>query len=160
VRSIQVAGEGNLSMAFQLMKEKLEKEGLFDPAHKRPIPAFPHKIGILTSSTGAAVKDIVKIIRSKNELVDILIFPVQVQGEGAAQNIAETLKLASLETDSSSVIDLNGKTLTVKSARVNGVKLSPGTYAADNAAVSGFVVDPATGGSLVVTGGGFQLVVR
>ena len=92
VRSIQVAGEGNLSMAFQLMKEKLEKEGLFDPAHKRPIPAFPHKIGILTSSTGAAVKDIVKIIRSKNELVDILIFPVQVQGEGAAQNIAETLK--------------------------------------------------------------------
>ena len=92
VRSIQVAGEGNLSMAFQLMKEKLEKEGLFDPAHKRPIPAFPHKIGILTSSTGAAVKDIIKIIRSKNELVDILIFPVQVQGEGAAQNIAETLK--------------------------------------------------------------------
>ena len=92
VRSIQVAGEGNLSMAFQLMKEKLEKEGLFDPAHKRPIPAFPHKIGILTSSTGAAVKDIVKIIRSKNELVDILIFPVQVQGEGAALNIAETLK--------------------------------------------------------------------
>ena len=92
VRNIQVAGEGNLSMAFQLMKEKLEKEGLFDPAHKRPIPAFPHKIGILTSSTGAAVKDIVKIIRSKNELVDILIFPVQVQGEGAALNIAETLK--------------------------------------------------------------------
>lgn len=92
VRSIQVAGEGNLSMAFQLMKEKLEKEGLFDPAHKRPIPAFPHKIGILTSSTGAAVKDIIKIIRSKNELVDILVFPVQVQGEGAAQNIAETLK--------------------------------------------------------------------
>jgi len=92
VRSIQVAGEGNLSMAFQLMKEKLEKEGLFDPAHKRPIPAFPHKIGILTSSTGAAVQDIVKIIRSKNELVDILIFPVQVQGEGAAQNIADTLK--------------------------------------------------------------------
>ncbi len=92
VRSIQVAGEGNLSMAFQLMKEKLEKEGLFDPAHKRPIPAFPHKIGILTSSTGAAVQDIVKIIRSKNELVDILIFPVQVQGEGAAQNIADILK--------------------------------------------------------------------
>lgn len=91
VRNIQVAGEGNLSMAFQLMKEKLEKEGLFDPAHKKPIPVFPHKIGILTSPTGAAVKDIIKIIRSKNELVDIVVFPVQVQGEGAAQNIAETL---------------------------------------------------------------------
>ena len=95
VRHIQVAGEGNLSMAFQLMKEKLEKEGLFDPAHKKQIPSFPYKIGILTSSTGAAGRDIVKIIRSKNDLVDILIFPVQVQGEGAAQNIAETLRFVS-----------------------------------------------------------------
>ncbi len=92
VRNIQVAGEGGLSMAFQLMKEKLEKEGLFDTAHKKPIPAFPHKIGILTSSTGAAVKDIVKIIRSKNELVDIIVFPVQVQGDGAAADIAGMLK--------------------------------------------------------------------
>ena len=92
VRNVQVAGEGGLSMAFQLMKEKLEKEGLFDPAHKKPIPAFPHKIGILTSSTGAAVKDIIKIIRSKNELVDIMVFPVQVQGDGAAADIAGMLK--------------------------------------------------------------------
>lgn len=92
VRNIQVAGEGNLSMAFQLMKEKLEKEGLFDPAHKKPIPVFPGKIGILTSSTGAAVRDIIKIIRSKNEMVDIMVFPVQVQGEGAAQDIADTLR--------------------------------------------------------------------
>ena len=92
VRNVQVAGEGGLSMAFQLMKEKLEKEGLFDPAHKKPIPAFPHKIGILTSSTGAAVKDIIKIIRSKNELVDIIVFPVQVQGDGAAADIAGMLK--------------------------------------------------------------------
>lgn len=92
VRDVHVAGEGNLSMAFQMMKEKLEKEGLFDPSHKKTIPQFPHKIGVLTSSTGAAVKDIVKIIRSKNEMVDIIIFPVQVQGDGAAQNIASTLK--------------------------------------------------------------------
>lgn len=92
VRNVQVAGEGGLSMAFQLMKEKLEKEGLFDPAHKKPIPAFPHKIGILTSSTGAAVKDIIKIIRSKNELVDIMVFPVQVQGDGAAADIAGMLR--------------------------------------------------------------------
>ena len=92
VRNVQVAGEGGLSMAFQLMKEKLEKEGLFDPAHKKPIPTFPHKIGILTSSTGAAVKDIIKIIRSKNELVDIMVFPVQVQGDGAAADIAGMLK--------------------------------------------------------------------
>ena len=91
VRSIQVAGEGNLAMAFNLMKEKLEKEGLFDPAHKKPIPTFPKKLGILTSETGAAVQDILKIIRSRNEMVDVMIFPVQVQGEGAAANIASAL---------------------------------------------------------------------
>lgn len=93
VRSIQVEGEGSLAMAFQLMKEKLEKEGLFDPAHKKPIPAFPRKIAILTSETGAAVKDIIKIIRSRNDLVDIMVFPCQVQGEGAAENLADTLDL-------------------------------------------------------------------
>ena len=57
-------------------------------------------------------------------------------------------------------VEVNGKTLTVRSAMLGNVKLPPGTYAADNAAVSGFVVDPATGGSLVVSGVGFQLVVR
>lgn len=92
VRSIQVAGEGNLAMAFNLMKEKLDKEGLFDPAHKKPLPAFPLKLGILTSETGAAVRDILKIIRSRNELVDVIIFPVPVQGEGAAAEIAGTLR--------------------------------------------------------------------
>ncbi len=92
VRSIQVAGEGNLAMAFNLMKEKLDKEGLFDPAHKKPLPAFPLKLGILTSETGAAVRDILKIIRSRNELVDVMIFPVPVQGEGAAVEIAGTLR--------------------------------------------------------------------
>lgn len=93
VRDIQVAGEGNLAMAFQLMKEKLEKEGLFDPSFKKPLPRFPKKIGVLTSSTGAALQDILKIIRSRNQLVDIMVFPVQVQGEGAASDIAETLDL-------------------------------------------------------------------
>ena len=91
VRSIQVEGEGSLAMVFQLMKEKLEKEGLFDQAHKKPIPAFPRKIAVLTSETGAAVRDIIKIIRSRNDLVDIMVFPVQVQGDGAAENMADML---------------------------------------------------------------------
>ena len=93
VRSVQVEGEGSLAMAFQLMKEKLEKEGLFDQAHKKPIPAFPHKIAVLTSETGAAVRDIIKIIRSRNDLVDIMVFPCQVQGDGAAENMAGMLDL-------------------------------------------------------------------
>ncbi|MBQ4649966.1 MAG: exodeoxyribonuclease VII large subunit [Firmicutes bacterium] len=91
VRSVTVAGEGNLAMAFQLMKDKLEQEGLFDMAHKKPIPAFPEKIGIVTSETGAALQDILKIITSRNHLVKIVVFPVQVQGEGAAADIAAML---------------------------------------------------------------------
>ena len=104
VRSIQVAGEGNLAMAFNLMKEKLEKEGLFDPAHKKPLPEFPRKLGILTSETGAAVRDILKIIRSRNELVDVMIFPVLVQGEGAANNIASTLDMVNRNFDDIDVL--------------------------------------------------------
>lgn len=91
VRSVTVAGEGNLAMAFQFMKDKLDSEGLFDQAHKKPIPAFPRRIGIVTSETGAAVQDILKIITSRNNLVNITIFPVQVQGNGAAADIAAML---------------------------------------------------------------------
>lgn len=93
VRTVTVSGEGNLAMAFQFLKDKLSKEGLFDPAHKKSIPAFPRKIGIVTSATGAAVQDILKIITSRNNLVDIIIFPVQVQGEGAAQDITRTIEM-------------------------------------------------------------------
>jgi hypothetical protein len=70
------------------------------------------------------------------------------------------LRMAKLEMDAGTVLDLNGKTLVVNTAKVNGVKLASGTYAAGDEAVSGFVVDSATGGKLVVTGGGLSIVVR
>lgn len=88
VRSVEVSGEGNLAQAFQIMKERLSAEGLFDPEHKKPICQFPAKIGVITAETGAAVRDILKIIQSRTSLVDVAVFPVQVQGEGAAQDIA------------------------------------------------------------------------
>lgn len=91
VRSIEVAGEGNLSMAFELLKKKLDQEGLFDPKYKKPIPKFPKKIGIVTSETGAAVRDILKIIKSRTSMVDVYIFPVLVQGPDAARDIASML---------------------------------------------------------------------
>ncbi len=91
VRSIEVSGEGNLSMAFELLKKKLDQEGLFDTVYKKPIPKFPKKVGIVTSETGAAVRDILKIIKSRTKLVDVFIFPVLVQGNDAARDIAETL---------------------------------------------------------------------
>lgn len=88
VRSVEVSGDGNLAQAFQIMKEKLEKEGLFDPGHKKPIRALPRKVGVITSNTGAAVQDILKIITGRTRLVDVTVFPVLVQGDGAAQDIA------------------------------------------------------------------------
>lgn len=88
VRHIEVEGDGDLVVAFEQMKAKLQKEGLFDPAHKKPIPQFPKKIGIITSKTGAAVRDILKILQSRNHMVDVVIFPVLVQGSAAAADIA------------------------------------------------------------------------
>lgn len=99
VRSIQVAGEGNLAMAFQLLKEKLDAEGLFAPEHKKPIPRFPHKIGIVTSNTGAAVRDIIKIVESRTSLTDLIVFPVLVQGSDAAADIAGMIDRINREFD-------------------------------------------------------------
>lgn len=91
IRELEVAGEGDFSTAFELLKKKLQEEGLFDPSFKKKIPAFPKKIGILTSKTGAAVRDMVKIIQSRTKAVDVIIFPVPVQGTGAAAQMADML---------------------------------------------------------------------
>ena len=99
VRSIEIAGEGNLAMAFQMLKEKLDAEGLFDPAHKKPIPRFPRRIGIVTSNTGAAVRDIIKIIEGRTSLTDMIVFPVLVQGSEAAADIAATIDMINRDFD-------------------------------------------------------------
>lgn len=91
VKEIEVAGLGNLAIAFEKLKQKLEEEGLFDLEHKKAIPAFPDKIAVVTSETGAAVRDILKIIQSKNNYVDVLIYPVLVQGPAAAGEIAAAI---------------------------------------------------------------------
>lgn len=99
IRSIEIAGEGNLAMAFQMLKEKLDAEGLFDPAHKKLIPRFPRRIGIVTSNTGAAVRDIIKIIESRTSLTDMIVFPVLVQGSEAAADIAATIDMINRDFD-------------------------------------------------------------
>lgn len=80
-------GIGALQIAFTQLKEKLYKEGLFDEAHKRPIPKFPKAIGIVTSPTGAAIRDILNIINRRFEGAHIILFPAKVQGEGASEEI-------------------------------------------------------------------------
>ena len=99
IRSIEIAGEGNLAMAFQMLKKKLDAEGLFDPAHKKPIPRFPRRIGIVTSNTGAAVRDIIKIIERRTSLTDMIVFPVLVQGSEAAADIAATIDMINRDFD-------------------------------------------------------------
>lgn len=91
IRDIEVAGLGNLAIAFEKLKSKLEAEGLFDPAKKKAIPSFPEKIAVVTSETGAAVRDILKIIKNRNDYVDVLIYPVLVQGPAAAGEIAAAI---------------------------------------------------------------------
>lgn len=99
VRNVEVSGEGNLAIAFEKMKAKLSAEGLFDSAHKKPIPKFPDKIGVITSATGAAVKDILKILKNRNNLVDVMIFPVLVQGDGAAADISRMIEYVNAHFD-------------------------------------------------------------
>jgi exodeoxyribonuclease VII large subunit len=84
-------GLGALQLAFEQLKEKLSREGLFDPAHKKPLPHLPQKIGIVTSPTGAAIRDILQIIDRRFANVHILLYPVRVQGAGAAQEIAQAI---------------------------------------------------------------------
>ncbi len=91
VKILESAGKGDLAAAFEKLKAKLEKEGVFDPAHKKQLPPFPKKIAVVTSPTGAAVRDIVKIITSRNNCTDVLIYPVLVQGPDAAADIAHAI---------------------------------------------------------------------
>ena len=87
-------GAGDLAVAFEQLKKKLAAEGLFDPAHKKPLPAYPHRIAIITSAAGAAVHDMLRIIRHRYPLAEVKLLPVRVQGEEAAGEIAAALDYA------------------------------------------------------------------
>ena len=87
-------GAGALNLAFEQLKRKLQAEGLFDPAHKKPIPACPQRIALVTSPTGAAVRDMIRILGRRWPLAKVTLYPAQVQGQGAAESIARALMLA------------------------------------------------------------------
>ncbi|MGB2768335.1 MAG: exodeoxyribonuclease VII large subunit, partial [Candidatus Zixiibacteriota bacterium] len=92
VAELVPVGLGELEIAFQRLKEKLFGEGLFDEEHKKPVPQFPESIGVVTSPTGAVVRDIIKIVLSRFPSVQIIVNPVRVQGEGAAEEIAGAIR--------------------------------------------------------------------
>jgi exodeoxyribonuclease VII large subunit len=91
---MEPAGEGALQIAFDRLKQKLNNEGLFAPELKRPIPTFPNKIGIITSATGAAIRDVLTVLKRRMPHIPVIIYPSQVQGDKAAKTIIEQLKIA------------------------------------------------------------------
>ena len=90
--TLEPKGRGALQLAFEQLKEKLEKEGLFSNEHKKPIPLLPMRIGVVTSPTGAAIRDILNVTGRRFSRSEILINPVRVQGEGAAEEIARAIQ--------------------------------------------------------------------
>lgn len=87
-------GIGELSVAFSQLKEKLESEGLFKDIYKKPIPKTPQKIGVITSPTGAAVQDIINVLSRRYPICEMVLFPVQVQGENSSKQLVNALKIA------------------------------------------------------------------
>ncbi len=99
VEHVEPAGEGDLRRAFDALKAKLDKEGLFDTARKTPLPAFPRRLGVITSPSGAAIRDILQVLRRRFPGLPVLIYPVPVQGPEAAAEITAALKLADRRRD-------------------------------------------------------------
>src|SRR5213593_5039313 len=108
VEVLEPAGLGALQLAFEQLKEKLEKEGLFRPERKRPIPALPRKIGIVTSPKSAALRDILTVLKRRHNAVNVLIFPAEVQGEGASLQVMEGIDYLSRSTDVDVIVVARG----------------------------------------------------
>jgi exodeoxyribonuclease VII large subunit len=101
---MEPVGLGSLQMAFDQLKEKLRQEGLFNEARKKPLPMLPKKIGIVTSPTGAAVRDMLRILKRRNASVHVLLYPAKVQGAGAAQEIAAGIRYFNTRNDLDAII--------------------------------------------------------
>ena len=93
VRAVELQGVGALQLAFERLKRKLQAEGLFAPERKRPLPKYPQRIGLVTSPTGAAIRDVLHVIQRRNPALEIIFVPCRVQGDGAAQEIATAIRL-------------------------------------------------------------------
>ncbi len=93
VSHMQPDGAGDLAVAFEQLKQRLQAQGVFDAAHKKPLPRYPERVALVTSPTGAAVRDMIRILGRRWPLTSVLVCPVRVQGEGAAEEIAAMLEL-------------------------------------------------------------------
>ena len=108
ISKMRVSGIGQLQKKFEELKNKLQKEGLFDQERKRPIPKFPQKIIVITSPQGAAIQDFINIVKRRFNSLEIIIYPVPVQGEGSAKKIAEAIKWCNTQKDGDAIIITRG----------------------------------------------------
>jgi exodeoxyribonuclease VII large subunit len=92
VRAVELQGVGALQIQFEKLKQKLAAEGLFAPERKRPLPKYPQRIGLVTSPTGAAIRDVLHVVQRRNPGLEIILAPCRVQGQSAAEEIAEAIK--------------------------------------------------------------------
>ena len=92
VREMEPRGVGALQLAFRQLHEKLSAEGLFDPGRKRPLPSFPQRVAVVTSPTGAAIRDFLQVLKRRWRAMNTLIVPSRVQGDGAADEIAAAIR--------------------------------------------------------------------
>lgn len=105
---LEEAGEGALRRRFEELKQKLQAEGLFDERHKRPLPTLPRRIGVVTSPTGAAIRDILHVLARRFPAIPVLIYPVAVQGEAAPREIAQAIRLAAARAECDVLIVARG----------------------------------------------------
>ena len=108
ITEMQLAGSGALQVAFEKLKHKLQAEGLFDSARKKSIPQFPRAIGVITSPTGAAIHDILKVLRYRNPSIPVIIYPTAVQGADAKTQIVHAIELANQRDECDVIILARG----------------------------------------------------
>ncbi len=108
VEHMEEAGDGALRRAFEQLKQRLDAEGLFDEAHKKPLPTLPRQIGVITSPSGAAIRDILQILQRRFAAIPVVIYPVAVQGDGAVPEIVAALKTATQRNECDVLIVARG----------------------------------------------------
>ena len=108
VETLEPVGPGALQLAFEQLKTRLESEGLFDQKHKKDLPLLPAKIGVVTSPTGAAIQDILRVLWRRNDRLNVLIFPAKVQGTGASAEIIQGIEYLNTREDVDTIIVARG----------------------------------------------------
>lgn len=108
VQELEPAGEGALRLAYERLRLRLQEEGLFDSGPKRPLPAFPRRVGVITSPTGAAIRDVLEVLARRFPSLPVVVYPTRVQGEGAGEEIAAAVERAARRNECDVLLAVRG----------------------------------------------------